>query len=126
MSEPGINAGVQFNGGSGSINISGSALGANARVVNVGSTNWLAPRIAQLTRIVEEDATNEQDRRAGLAAVDWLAGNATADRAPDDADEHIGALKRVSSRAWQALYDIATNATAGVLAGWLTDFVVRH
>jgi hypothetical protein len=126
MSEPSVNAGVQFNAGSGSINISGSAIGANASVANVGSTNWLAPHFAQLGRIVEEDAGNEQERRAGLAAVDWLRANATAGRAPDNADEHIGAIRRVSARAWQTLYGIATNATAGALAGWLTDLIVRH
>ena len=120
------NSGVQFSGGQGPIIISGSAMGEGASVVNVDSTVPLAARLGQLRRLVQDDAGSEQERQAGLAAVDWLGANATADRAPADADEHLGTIRRVSARAWEALSGIAKNASGAVLAGWLTDLITRH
>jgi hypothetical protein len=108
--------------------VSGSAIGRRAIVYNAGTSPVTTPEeyVAKLDALREalqhEAGHGEPDPRLydAIAALAWLRQHHGDQARPADADQRLGALRRLG-KVWVQLVEMAKQLPAGVVAGWIVE-----
>jgi hypothetical protein len=119
-----------INYGSGTANVSDTAVGRKAAVYHVeaGGPVTTAQQFGLELDALRRALVREQAEATEpgvelddtIAAINWLRHHLTEPAKPADAERRLGALRRLHW-VWSRLVQLAAGVPAGVVAGWIVE-----